>query len=107
MLVEKQLKLVEVLYSIKKFNGIAKACLLFLLIQFIAINLVHGQMPYATYYCRVGLNSQGDGKVFVTYAVFSGDQPLQISSEEIVLFPSILISFYVEIGSARRREGLG
>ena len=79
-------EVVKSLSKIKKCKKIVGICLLLLLTQFIVLNLVHGQVSYATYGCRVNLDSEGNGSVFVVYAVFAEDQPLQISSEEI-LFP--------------------
>ena len=72
--------------EIKKCKKIIGIFLLLFLTQFITINRVHGQLPYATYECRVNLDSEGNGSVFVIYVIFAEDQLLQISSEEI-LFP--------------------
>lgn len=72
--------------KIKTYKKIIGIFLLLLLTQFITINRVHGQLPSATYECRVNLDSEGNGSVFVIYVIFAEDQPLQISSEEI-LFP--------------------
>lgn len=72
------------LFNVKKYDKIVKICLLGLLILFNVINPTHGQVsPYATYQCGIKVDSKGNGSIFVVYAVFAGDQSLQISSEEI------------------------
>jgi hypothetical protein len=64
-----------------------------ILIQSLLITFAHGQMPNATYDCRVNIDPQGNGSVDVIYAIFASDQNLQISTREIAfpVFNSSLI----------------